>query len=106
MEVNKYDASLLDSDVEIELIKLLTSWTKTVELAAVHFEPHRIAFYLQSLASAFHSLWNLGKENNDYRFVVQSDMDLTTARLALAKAVTCVMKSGFDILGIEALEKM
>lgn len=102
----KYDVSLLSSEAEINLIKLLVSWPNLVTSSATHFEPHRIAFYLQSLAGVFHSLWNFGKENNQYRFVVESDVELTAARYALVKAVHNVMKAGFNIIGIDALERM
>ncbi|MES2214518.1 MAG: arginine--tRNA ligase [Pseudomonadota bacterium] len=106
LDENNIDLTLLSSEEEIRLIKLLAAWPKIVELAAIHFEPHRIALYLQSVASTFHSLWNLGKENNDYRFVIEDNKDLTAARLALVSAMGYVIHSGFDIIGIEVLEKM
>jgi arginyl-tRNA synthetase len=103
---NNLDLTLLSSEEEINFIKLLAAWPRIVESAATHFEPHRIALYLQSVASIFHSLWNLGKENNNYRFVVENNKDLTAARLALVAAMGYVIHAGFDIIGIEALEKM
>ncbi len=103
---NNYDLSLLSSEEELQLIKLLASWPRVLEGAARYFEPHRIAFYLQNLASTFHSLWNLGKENNDYRFIITDKPDLTASRLALLRAMAHVIDSGFDIIGIDALEKM
>lgn len=100
------DLSLLSSEEEIQLIKLLASWPKIVEGAANHFEPHRIAFYLLSLAAKFHAIWNLGKENNDYRFVVEGNEELTAARLALVKSVQKIITKGFEIIGITPLSKM
>jgi arginyl-tRNA synthetase len=104
--LNEYDLSLLSSEEEIHLIKLLASWHKVLEGAAKHYEPHRIAFYLLSLAAKFHSLWNFGKENNDYRFLIEDNIELTAARLALVQSIQKIIKSGFDIIGIEALTKM
>lgn len=101
-----FDLSLISSKEELELIKLLSSFPKVVEAAAYNFEPHRIAFYIQSVAALFHSLWNLGKENNDYRFIIENDAKLTAARLAMIKAMLNILKSGFDIIGIDLLEKM
>ncbi len=98
--------SLLSSEEEIQLMKLLASWPKVLEGAATHFEPHRIAFYLQNLASSFHSLWNLGKENNDYRFIIEDDEQLTASRLMLAEAVKNVICAGLDIIGVEPMDKM
>ncbi|XVN40304.1 MAG: arginine--tRNA ligase [Rickettsia endosymbiont of Argas persicus] len=105
-ETGKYDLSLLSSEEEIEIIKLLASWTKTLETAAKYFEPHRVAFYLINLASKFHSLWNFGKENNDYRFIIENNKELTTARLALAKAIQKIIASGLEVIGVEPMQKM
>ncbi|MGL4226869.1 MAG: DALR anticodon-binding domain-containing protein, partial [Rickettsia sp.] len=105
-EAGKYDLSLLSSEEEIEIIKLLASWTKTLEASAKYFEPHRIAFYLINLASKFHAIWNFGKENSDYRFVIENNKELTTARLALAKAIQKVIASGLEVIGVEPMNKM
>ncbi|WP_121543811.1 arginine--tRNA ligase [Candidatus Rickettsia colombianensi] len=105
-EARKYDLSLLSSEEEIEIIKLLAAWTKTLEASAKYFEPHRIAFYLINLASKFHSMWNFGKENSDYRFVIESNKELTLARLALASAIQKVIASGLEVIGVEPMNKM
>ncbi|HJD57713.1 MAG TPA: arginine--tRNA ligase [Rickettsia endosymbiont of Ceroptres masudai] len=105
-EAGKYDLFLLSSEEEIEIIKLLASWTKTLETSAKYFEPHRIAFYLINLASKFHSMWNFGKENSDYRFVIESNKELTLARLALASAIQKVIASGLEVIGVEPMVKM
>ncbi|WP_341792276.1 arginine--tRNA ligase [Rickettsia endosymbiont of Gonocerus acuteangulatus] len=105
-EAGTYDLSLLSSEEEIEIIKLLASWTKTLETAAKYFEPHRVAFYLINLASKFHALWNFGKENNDYRFIIENNVELTTARLALAKAIQKIIASGLEVIGVEPMERM
>jgi arginyl-tRNA synthetase len=104
--LNEYDLSLLSSEEEIHIIKLLASWHKVLDGAAKHYEPHRIAFYLLNLASKFHSLWNFRKENNDYRFLIEDNIELTASRLALAQSIQKIIKSGFDIIGIEAMTKM
>jgi arginyl-tRNA synthetase len=102
----EFDLSLLSSEEEIQLIKLLASWPKVLEGAAVYFEPHRIAFYLLNVAAKFHSLWNLGKENNDYRFVVEDNIELTSSRLALVQSTQQIIVRGFEIIGITPMDKM
>ena len=77
-----------------------------VESAARHFEPHRIAFYLINVASIFHGLWSLKKHDNQYRFIVNNNIELTAGRLCLTKAMTNVIKLCFDIVGITPMEKM
>ncbi|MDN3029909.1 MAG: arginine--tRNA ligase [Candidatus Tisiphia sp.] len=102
----EYDLSLLSTEEEIEIIKLLASWSKILEVSAKYFEPHRIAFYLINLASKFHALWNFGKENNDYRFLIEDNIELTVARLALAKSIQKIIKVGFDVIGVTPMNKM
>ena len=76
---------------ELELIRLMASWPRIVESAALAYEPHRVAFYLQELAAAFHGLWNLGNSENALRFIQKSAIDLTAARLALVRAMATVI---------------
>lgn len=102
----QFDVTKLSSNNELNIIKLLASWPKTLELSAIHAEPHRIAFYLQKLAAEFHSLWNFGKENPEFRFVLENDRDLTLARLALAGSVMNIISAGLSVIGVKPVEKM
>jgi arginyl-tRNA synthetase len=104
--VHEYDLSLLALEEEIEIIKQLASWPKVLEASAKYSEPHRVAFYLINLASKFHSLWNFEKENNDYRFLVEDDIELTAARLALAKSIQKIIGTGFDVIGVTSMSRM
>jgi arginyl-tRNA synthetase len=96
----------LASEEELDLIKFLASWPRVVELSAIHHEVHRIVFYLQDLAALFHGLWNKGKENKDLRFLNESDIMLSTARLMLIKAVANVIASGLSVLNVEPANQM
>ena len=91
---------------ELALVKQLVSWPKLVVSAARSHEPHRIAFYLMELASAFHSLWTAGREDASLRFILEDDEELTAARLWLVKATALVIRSGLSVLSIEAREEM
>ena len=91
---------------DITLIKQLSLWPRTIELSAIHHEPHRIVFYLMDLSSAFHHLWHLGSSDHALRFIASEDMPLTAARLVLVQAVNSVIKSAFNILGVTAKEEM
>ena len=77
-----------------------------IEAASNSREPHRIAFYLYDLASAFHSHWNRGASEESLRFVKVNNPDLTGARLALVQGVLHVLSSGLSILGVNAPEEM
>ena len=60
---------------------------------------YTICRYVQELASEFHSFYNAVR-------VISEDKDLTKARLALVYAVKSVLEIGFNILGVNAPERM
>lgn len=91
---------------ELALIRWLAVFPRIVEQAAQTHEPHRIAFYLGDVAAAFHSLWNLGKENSDLKFILAEQKNATLARIAMIRAVALVIASGLDILGVQPEEEM
>ncbi len=97
--------SLVDEG-EIALVKKLVEYPRMIESAALALEPHRIAFYLYDLASAFHALWNRGTDNPDLRFLKVNDRELTYARLGLVQAVSDVVTSGLALLGADAPKEM
>ncbi|MCD6035560.1 MAG: arginine--tRNA ligase [Rickettsiales bacterium] len=96
----------INDEDELQLLRLLASWPRTVELSAQHLEPHRITFYLQEVAASFHGLWNKGREHATLRFIIADDNELTAARLALVKAVSLVIASGLNVLGVNPVEEM
>jgi arginyl-tRNA synthetase len=100
------DYSLMRDEAEMDVLRRLAQFPRTVETAAQAHEPHRIAFYLYDLASAFHSLWNKGKDLPQLRFVNQTDQNSTKARLALVHALRGVLASGLGILGVTAPDEM
>ncbi len=97
---------LLVSPADIELIKVIAQWPRTVSAAALAHEPHRIAFYLYELAAAFHSFWAKGKDDKTLRFVNPEGLKLTMARLALVRAVQQVLVNGLTVLGVSAPEEL
>jgi arginyl-tRNA synthetase len=99
------DLGLLDAE-ELGLVKRAAQYPRTVESAALAHEPHRIAFYLYDLAAEFHALWNRGNDDPSRRFLVEDNPQLSRARLELARAVGQIIRSGLDIMGVEAAEEM
>jgi arginyl-tRNA synthetase len=100
------DLELLVSPADLELIKVVAQWPRTVTAAALAHEPHRIAFYLYELAAAFHSFWAKGKDDKTLRFVNPEDLKLTLARLALVGAVRQVLVNGLTVLGVSAPQEL
>ena len=99
------DLSLLDTD-ELALVQLAAQFPRVVEGAATAHEPHRIAFYLGDLATAFHALWNKGNDDPEKRFLLAQNPDLTRARLELAQAIGQIIRNGLALMGVEAVEEM
>ena len=100
------DLSPLKDAGEIDLIRKLAAFPVVVEGAARAHEPHRLAFYLYDLASAFHAQWTKGNELPHLRFIQASDGTLTAARLALIRANAQVLATGLALLGVHAPEEM
>ena len=90
----------LNSKEELELIKKIYDYINVLEQAARNRQPHRIGYYLQELASMFHSYYFNNKMLNE------EDKDLTSARLTLAKAVGNTIRNGLALLGVSAPDRM
>lgn len=102
----KADFSLLTDEAEIALIRQLADFPRQIEIAAAAHEPHRIAYYLNDTAAAFHGLWNKGRDNTELRFLEQEKPELSLARLALVEAAATVIRSGLDVFGVIPAEEM
>jgi arginyl-tRNA synthetase len=96
------DIETIVTPEELDLVRVLAAWPRTVTAAAVAHEPHRIAFYVHELAAAFHAYWAKGNSDASLRFVNPLDPKLTLARLALVDAVRQVIVNGLGILGVSA----
>ena len=94
---------LLTHPREGELIRTLGEFGDVVRTAAELREPHRVARYLESLASAYHKFYDtcrilpVGDEETT---------DLHRARLALSMATRQVLANGLGLLGVTAPERM
>ncbi len=101
--IDGFDASLLTHETETELLGALGEFPRVV-LQAVEFrEPHRVARYLEELASAFNQWYDrtrvtpLGEEEVT---------DLHRTRLWLNDAAGQVLRTGLGLLGVGAPERM
>ena len=93
------DLSGLMLPEELSLIKRLLQLPNLVAGAARALEPHRIAYWLQELAGAFHPYYKVNR-------VIGDAEGLTLARLALCAAVGQVVENGLELLGVSAPESM
>lgn len=82
---------------ELSILRYLVRFPGVVAKAAEQYAPNSVANYLFELAQKFNNFYNkhqvIGGENEQLR-------------LKITKAVGKTLKEGFDLLGIEAPEKM
>ena len=93
------------NDHEIDILKKISEWPKCLDIATVKLEPHRITFYLYELATLFHSYWNLGKDNKEFRFISENN-NFNPSSLILLQALGIVIKNAMSILGVSTPSKM
>ncbi|WP_007023396.1 arginine--tRNA ligase [Saccharomonospora iraqiensis] len=97
------DVGLLTHPREGDLIRTIGEFPDVLTKAAELREPHRVARYLESLASAYHKFYDVA------RVLPQGDEEptpLTDARLALCEAARQVLANGLGLLGVSAPERM
>jgi arginyl-tRNA synthetase len=97
------DLDLLTHQREGELIRTIGDYPEVLRMAADLREPHRVARYLEELASAYHKFYDA------CRILPQGDEEatsLTTARLALCEAVRQLLANGLGLLAVDAPERM
>ncbi len=98
-ELSEIDKSLLSSQQELELIKLLARFPEEIKNAALLREPSLITRYAQDLASCFHTFYAACK-------VKTEDEELTKSRLKLVDSTRIVIKNVLRVLSIDAPEHM
>jgi len=94
---------LLEHPREGDLIRTLGEFPTVVASAAELREPHRVARYLEALASAYHKFYD------SCRVLPMGDEETTElhrARLALCDAARQVLANGLGMLGVSAPERM
>ena len=104
-DINLSDNVYSFSDEDINILKILSIWPKCLNTSSNKLEPHRIPIYLYTLSSAFHSYWNMGKQNPDLKFLDENDK-IKKEKLILLKLVSNVVKIGMTIIDVDTPKKM
>ena len=97
-------ARALTMPEEQDLLRRIVAFPDVLAGAAVAYEPHRVAFYLQETIAAFHSYYTAGKKTGER--VIGSDPRTTAGRLYLVKALKQVLANGLAVLGVSAPGRM
>jgi len=98
-----FDPALLTHEREGQLLGLLADYPRVVATAAELREPHRVARYLEEIATGYHRFYDL------CRVLPQGDEEvtpLTIARLWLCAAALQTIFNGLSLLGVSAPERM
>ena len=98
-----YQPELLVHERERELLGALAEYPLIVESAASMREPHRIARYIETLASLYHGFYS------DCRVLPMGEevpTGLHATRATLCEAVRQVIYNGLSLLGVHAPERM
>lgn len=89
----------LDSEWELDLIRIMLRWPDIVREAAEAIEPHRLAFYTDELAASVHRFYKNCR-------VVTEDVALTAARLQLTRAARITLANALGLMGVSAPSRM
>ncbi len=89
---------------EQDLLRRVLSFPELLAGAALAFEPHRVAYFLQETIAAFHSYYTGGKRSGER--VIGPDPVTTAGRLYLCRALQQVLANGLAVLGVAAPERM
>jgi len=108
------DLTVLTDPDELGLIRKLSAYPEILEASALAFEPHRLTYYLQQLASLLHTFYNkhrilppaVDQETGETPVTEEVSPKTTAARLVLMRAVQQVIKNGLGVLGISAPDQM
>ncbi len=93
------DYSLLKTEEEVNITRLLYEFPRIIVDAMEKYEPYFITRHIVEVAKAFNKFYNSTTINT-------KDIELKKARLMMSYAAKTVIKTGLDLLGMEAPERM
>ncbi|SHH91460.1 arginine--tRNA ligase [Sporanaerobacter acetigenes] len=96
---DEVDYSLLNTEEEMNIIRLLYGFPNVIIDSAEKNEPSFVTRQIVEIAKAFNRFYHNCP-------ILTEEEDLKTARLHLVYATKVVLKTGLSLLGIEAPEKM
>ncbi|MGV8151199.1 MAG: arginine--tRNA ligase [Candidatus Woesearchaeota archaeon] len=98
-DFEKIDLTLLKTDSEYSIIRQLSDYPMILEKSALEMKPALICRYLIDLSQKFNEFYHSSP-------VLNTDVQLRDARLALISAVQIVLKSAMGLLSIVPVEEM
>lgn len=90
----------LDTEDDLDLLKMLDQFTSVLASAATTLSPHHVGHYLLDLAGKLHRYYTT------HPVLAAGFPELVQARLALCRGVAQVLRNGLGLLGVQAPQKM
>ncbi|ELZ75471.1 arginyl-tRNA ligase [Haloferax larsenii JCM 13917] len=100
LDASDVDPSVLDTDAERELLRVIARFPAVVEEAADDLEPHTIATFARQFAEVFNRFYR------ECPVLSADDEEVAAARLALVESSKHTVANALDIIGVEAPESM
>lgn len=94
-----FNVELLSDPSELKLAKVISRLPEEIVKAADERAPHRIAYYANELAEAFHGFYNNQR-------ILGVEEPVMNARLMLVEAARVALRNTLRLLGVSAPEKM
>jgi arginyl-tRNA synthetase len=103
VNLSDFKAELFEHQRERELLGGLAEYPRVVASAAELRQPHRVARFIEELATLYHGFYN------DCRVLPMGDepiSDIHRTRVVLCEATRQVINNGLSMLGVSAPERM
>ena len=91
--------NLLSTPEELALATVLARFPEEIRKAAEDLAPHRVAYYTQELAEAFHGFYNAAR-------ILGEEEPLRRNRMLLLEATRITLRNALRLLGVSAPERM
>jgi len=98
--ISEASAGKLTHPKEVALLKLISTYDKSVLEAERYLSPKEVATYAHSLAATFSEFYEAVQVNSE------PDASLREARLAMIEGFRVILKDALGLLGIEALDEI
>jgi arginyl-tRNA synthetase len=100
LAISEASAKRLTHVKEVALIKLMSTYDKSVMEAERYLSPKEVATYAHSLAATFNEFYETVQVNSE------PELALREARLAMIEGFRVVLKDALELLGIQALDEI
>ncbi|WP_396610851.1 arginine--tRNA ligase [Haloferax sp. S1W] len=100
LDASEIDPSVLDTEAERDLLRVIARFPAVIEEAADDLEPHAIATFAREFAEVFNRFYR------ECPVLSADDEEVASARLALVEASKHTVANALSIIGVEAPESM